>query len=246
MAIDEAIADAVSQGNVAPTLRFYGWSRPTLSLGYFQPIAGAAAWSNDTVDVVRRSTGGGAILHHRELTYSLTLPLSDTSPGARESVYRGVHRCFQDVLATLGISTAPYREIAGTEGNRPPPPAAIGKRRVSKSPDPFLCFQRRTEEDLICHGYKILGSAQRRVRGGVLQHGSLLLQSSSFADCLPGINELTGQNLTAEKLTEALASCLGETLAIDWQTAGLTEEEQRSSQRICNTRYAADRWTQRR
>ncbi|MCM2370921.1 lipoate--protein ligase family protein [Aporhodopirellula aestuarii] len=247
MAIDEAIAEAVATQCVAPTLRFYGWSRPTLSLGYFQAIADASPWANLPVDIVRRSTGGGAILHDLELTYSLSLPLTDAGPGAREGVYQTVHQCVIDTLRSIGVTAVPYRDTApAAEAKTQDATRAIASGLRSKRDEPFLCFQRRTDEDLICSGYKILGSAQRRVRGGVLQHGSLLLQVSKFAAELPGVAELTAVFFEPAAIANSIAERIGRAMSIDWQLGELTADEQDASRRIQRQRYAAAEWTERR
>lgn len=253
MAIDEAIVASVATVPVGAvpvgavpvpaTLRFYGWSRPTLSLGYFQSIADASAWSHQPVDLVRRHSGGGAIMHDHELTYSLSLPLTQTGPGARESVYRTVHQCIIESLRERGV-------IATTHRDRPSATAASVQvqptgLRVNQD-EPFLCFQRRTDEDLICGGYKILGSAQRRVRGGVLQHGSLLLQTSRHAEVLPGVNELSAVSIDPSDIAEGIAKRIATAMSIDWQFGVLTDQELAASERIRDERYASDHWTQRR
>lgn len=253
MAIDEAIVAAVASGSVPPTLRFYAWSRPTLSLGYFQKAEDASSVSGSHVDIVRRSTGGGAILHHHELTYSLSLPLADAGPGAREGVYRSIHRCVIDTLKTWGVAAATYRDTMVRHRVKtqamPGPPIVQpdGLRPAGRTSDEsFLCFQRRTDEDLICAGYKILGSAQRRVRGGILQHGSLLLRASSHADVLPGIFELTAADLDVRDFANALAERMGASMAIGWNCGELSSDELAASHTICADRYAASEWTRRR
>ncbi|WP_283430630.1 lipoate--protein ligase family protein [Neorhodopirellula lusitana] len=258
MSTDEAISLAVASGDSLPTLRFYGWQRPTLSLGYFQHIADAERYlsgidGGNGVEVVRRSTGGGAILHHCELTYSLSLPLADAGPGPREVVYQSVHRSVQEVLADVGVPSRPYREWAGSSSVMVSPAvvtqsavASAGLKSHSKPDEPFLCFRRRTDEDLICSGYKVLGSAQRRVRGGVLQHGSLLLGVSPYAAVLPGINELSAGSLVAESLAGQIAGHVGQSLGYDWRGGELTAAELASSNQIAVERYAAAEWTRRR
>jgi lipoate-protein ligase A len=242
MSIDEAIVAAVAAGQVSATLRFYGWSRPTLSLGYFQSVADASAWFDLPIDLVRRHSGGGAIMHDHELTYSLSLPLSETEPGARESVYRTVHQCIIDALHELNVIATSYRHFKPTVAALQNKPTGL---RANKD-EPFLCFQRRTDEDLICGGYKILGSAQRRVRGGVLQHGSLLLRTSSYADALPGINELSSLNISAHDVSRLIAKRISVAMSHEWQSGSLNDEEWMASDRIRAERYANALWTNRR
>ncbi|TWT93102.1 lipoate--protein ligase family protein [Neorhodopirellula pilleata] len=256
MSIDEAISLSVAAGEQGPTLRFYGWRKPTLSLGYFQRFAEAEAYlkslpsfetANDSVDLVRRGTGGGAILHHREWTYSLSLPLADNDPGARETVYQSVHQSIRDSLSQSGVVARPFREfdqVNDASNDRVSSDRPVGLRK--KSDERFLCFQRRTSEDLICHGYKILGSAQRRLRGGILQHGSLLLSVSPWADVLPGIRELTNVDLGIETFAADVTDCLERELGIKFEAGVLSDAENESAETIVRQRYAAAEWTRRR
>ncbi len=254
MAIDEAVASAVAEQSVPPTLRFYGWSRPTLSLGYFQSIGDAGPWSESDIDLVRRSTGGGAIMHHHELTYSLSLPLTDSQPGAREGMYRGVHSCVIASLREMNVASFAYRDtIKASFGSVDVSrllapelaPAGLRPSAIGRN-EPFLCFERRTDEDLICGGYKILGSAQRRVRGGVVQHGSLLLSVSPHTSVLPGIVDLTAVNVKAGPLSQLISDRIGEAMSIRWQSGELSDAEREASTRSRADRYADAKWTRRR
>lgn len=262
MAIDESISLAVAAKDQPATLRFYQWQRPTLSLGYFQSRADATSYIEgfnsaglkradgidvadgiDGIDVVRRSTGGGAIVHQHDLTYSLSLPIDDAGPGPREHVYLTMHRSIQESLRELGILTNPYRNFPLKDSNDSTRDAVTLRSRDS---EPFLCFQRRSDEDLICGGYKILGSAQRRVRGGLLQHGSLLLRTSPIADSLPGIAELTNVTFPLDSFADAIANRIGHELDIDWTIDTISHAERERAEEIRTTRYAADEWLRRR
>ncbi len=190
-------------------------------------------------------------MHHHELTYSLSLPVIETGPGARESVYREVHACVVGALRDFGVVSTAYRDTAlanlqrqDSAGTRP---AAMGLRADEKTAhEPFLCFQRRTDEDLICSGYKIMGSAQRRVRGGVLQHGSLLMRASAHANVLPGVTNLAAVEIDAGLISRLIADRVGRALSIDWEAGDLSDSELTTSERIRAERYAADAWTRRR
>ncbi len=179
MALDEALLDRVSAEPAAAYLRMYGWSVPTLSLGYFQHLSGARAEARwQSVPLVRRPTGGGAIWHHHELTYALALPA--LHPRARPSteLYRTVHAAVAGAIRSLGLDVRPrLLERAFAPGDRP-------------DPRPFLCFADRDPEDLVASGNKVVGSAQRRRAGAILQHGSILLQSSEQTPEFPGICDL--------------------------------------------------------
>ncbi|KLU05351.1 Lipoate-protein ligase A [Rhodopirellula islandica] len=253
MAIDEALLNSVAMG-APPTLRFYGWKRPTLSLGYFQPLAEAKAWAERTgialgadgdVDLVRRSTGGGAILHHAELTLSLTLPMNVSDTGAREATYRNVHEAIADELKLLGVDAKPFRTLGTSAVSRSEADAAV-PAKASKGDEPFLCFQRRTDEDLIVSGYKVLGSAQRRTKGALLQHGSLLWSVSRHADVLPGMQQLAGRQLNLEAFIRGLKRRLETIFGIDWQSGSLESTELEAAEQIVTQRYGNPDWTAKR
>lgn len=182
MAIDDVLLSLAVRRNVA-ALRMYRWETATLSLGYFQALAAkrsplqlSAEWSK--LPVVRRISGGGAILHDRELTYSITLPQSH--PFARQplKLYDQVHAAAIELLGEIGFA-ARLRGIADTAAD-----------------SQFLCFLRGDPRDVVSAvgGSKVLGSAQRRRKGAVLQHGSLLLQASRFSPELPGVFDLAGKS----------------------------------------------------
>ena len=227
MAVDEALLAMAAAGELGPVLRFYQWSPATLSLGYFQRYAERTAHPPSLdCDVVRRASGGGAILHDRELTYSLVLPAGHPLAARAEPLYRAVHQALIDVLDERGLAVRFWDEVCpistgGTKIRAPGEPFACGdnaKQQASaeslpQSPipnpepqrqlEPFLCFQRRSPGDLVMRAndetstqptvwHKILGSAQRRRQGAVLQHGSLVWGRSEFAPELPGVIELAG------------------------------------------------------
>jgi len=256
MAVDEAILlDAAENGTA--TLRFYGWTDPTLSLGYFQHYADRQqhAASRDCA-VVRRQTGGGAILHDRELTYSLALPPSHPLTKQNEKLYRIVHEVFIDVLSlpsTRRDSVFPLRIRA--EGPK-----------VQPGDEPFLCFQRQSPGDVIflsekinpanetassqippsASAIKILGSAQRRYHGAVLQHGSLLLERSPAAPELAGWRDLANLNVAADTLISTVASRLSEALILRLHEKKLPPELESKATQIANSKYGSPAWTKRR
>ena len=237
MAVDEVLLmDAVENG--VATLRFYQWSEPTLSLGYFQHYADREqhAASRDCI-VVRRQTGGGAILHDRELTYSFALP--GNIPLARQAadLYATVHNNFIAALAA-NQPAATATSTLRIRGDQPSP--------VTDSPsaEPFLCFQRRSPGDVILlqpsqtdtksptiasdpgTGWKVLGSAQRRHRGAILQHGSLLIDASPAAPELPGLQNLSGPNLSLDRLIAAVCPELSKALELKLIPSQLSQELQ--------------------
>src|SRR4029453_12753533 len=181
MAVDEALLESAAATGVA-TLRFYEWSEPTLSLGYFQLADDRTAhFASRECPLVRRSSGGGAIVHDRELTYSFALPQRDTRAAAASELVYLFHETLAEALAQFGIATALYK---------PPTGACNSRSAYVVGSEPFLCFERRACGDLLCGHAKIAGSAQRRRRGAVLQHGSVLLAASRCAPELPGIENM--------------------------------------------------------
>lgn len=230
MAIDAAIL-ARARPESGPTLRFYSWTEPTLSLGYFQSLDQRTLHvESEQLPVVRRSTGGGAIVHDCELTYSLVIPASGGSLGAAPRVYHAVHDAFAQCLAEFGVRATRFADSGAA--------APAGK--------PFLCFQRRTDEDLVVNQYKVLGSAQRRGSGGLLQHGSLLLTTSSAAPQLPGIAELSGRRITINDLVRPISEKLGAWFEVQWNEAELLACERATANSIASERFSSKAWTQRR
>lgn len=158
MALDAELLEAsVAQGDLY--FRTYAWPRPTLSLGYFQKLEEIAA-DTSRVDVVTRFTGGGAILHDRELTYSIAVPAEH--PLAKLDVndsYLELTRPLLFWLRGLGLAANFRGECPATK--------------------PANCFAGAACPDIVVAGKKIFGSAQRRKNGAILQHGSLLLDIDS-------------------------------------------------------------------
>ena len=164
MALDEAVLEYVSSGRGAPTLRLYRWSEPTISLGYFQPFAEYEALASPAgeLSVVRRLTGGGAILHDWELTYSLALPVGHRLlERSTTALYGTMHEVIRRALARFDVKARRRGECVEDSFRR----------------GPFFCFSRQHCEDLVVGEKKLVGSAQRRTRTGVLQHGSIILGS---------------------------------------------------------------------
>lgn len=161
MALDEAIMEAVAAGDAAPTLRLYQWAPPCLSLGKRQPLDGVdlAACRADDVDVVRRATGGWSILHTDELTYSIALRPDDPRvSGAILDTYRTLSEGLIHGLRLLGANAEMNPVIPG------------GAQNTSAA-----CFEVPSAYEITLGERKLIGSAQTRPAGKVLQHGSLPL-----------------------------------------------------------------------
>lgn len=230
MAVDEALLESAARDDVF-SLRLYRWSEPTLSLGYFQRYADRRLHEASTsCACVRRSSGGGAILHDRELTYSLAVPPSH--PLAREAprMYQSVHGTLIALLNQLGCD-------AGS--------APLATRRANEE-ESFLCFQRHVAGDVLVAGHKIVGSAQRRFHGAVLQHGSILLAASAAAPELPGVldlcPELPDLSVRLAQWQQELPSLLG----ADACLGRLTAQEHHRAAEIARGKYGHVSWTQRR
>ena len=232
MAIDQALLESTGASGV-PVLRFYGWSQPTLSLGYFQRLADRSLHQDsESLPCVRRGSGGGAIVHHHELTYSIAIPLTKLEAGPRFDLYRKIHSAVIETLSGFGVTAVSFRSMGTTL------PAPADQK--------FLCFQRRSDEDLIVSGYKVLGSAQRKTREAVLQHGSLLLRASRFAPQLPGVSDLCSQHLSTQQLADALLRRLGQRFGVSWRRDKLTDIEDRRASELVTQRFEAQNWMNRR
>lgn len=185
MAVDEAVL----RHGPEPTVRLYGWDPPAISLGRFQSArTDLSALRASGLPIVRRMTGGGAIVHWHELTYSVVLPtdhhlihLADT----RQS-YDLLHRPIRSALEAMGI------------------PAADRGGETHGQNGPVLCFDRATPLDLIVNGKKLVGSAQRRAAGRVLQHGSLVIQTNPLQPSTAAISDLLGRSVPVEEIADAV------------------------------------------
>src|SRR5437763_9600743 len=180
MAADEVLLAAATEG--VASLRFYAWDPPTLSLGYFQRADERLTDPRlEALPFVRRASGGGALVHHHEVTYALALPPGPPWQSGEPWPCR-MHHVIQEAVAELG-GAATARGCGEERG--------VGE---------FLCFRHQTPGDLLVGTCKVVGSAQRRQRGAILQHGGILLAASEYAPQLPGLRELAGLNLAAVAL----------------------------------------------
>lgn len=198
MALDEAIAEAVAAGQQPPTLRFYAWEPACLSLGFAQPVADAdldrlraRGW-----EIVRRLTGGKAILHADELTYSIAAPEGD--PRVAGGVVESYRRLSQGLLAGLAELGATVR--------------ADALRPDLKAAGP-VCFEVPSDWEITVSGRKLVGSAQTRREGYVLQHGALPLQGDLGRICEALAFPDDGARGEAIERVRARATTLGDALA---------------------------------
>ncbi|HEX6373626.1 MAG TPA: lipoate--protein ligase family protein [Longimicrobium sp.] len=239
MAVDEALADGVRDGG-PPVLRVYRWSPPCLSLGRNQPSDGydREAIRTRGIDVVRRPTGGRAVLHHRELTYSVAA--REDALGTLRQAYAAINRALVAGLRRLGVDARLHP--AGPE----------------RAPVPSLapCFEQPVEGEVTAAGRKLVGSAQRRERGVMLQHGSLPLHDDQSAvprlmhpGRAPDASEapatlaaLLGREPGWEALVDALAEGWMETFGVGLERGGLSAVEEERA-RVHRGRYEDPAWT---
>lgn len=206
MATDEYLLEAGLTDRLK-AVRMYRWIEPTVSLGYFQDSDDEALQTTfQDLAAVRRLSGGGAILHHHELTYSFVLPADDPLTTIPTELYGRVHEAIIGVLGNFGADCSMRGDDA------------------AKSDEPFLCFVRGDRHDIHCAGHKVVGSAQRRRKGTVLQHGSIILESSEHASQISGLRDLAENfkaTITDSSEVDSLESELGTAIA---QSLGFVRE----------------------
>jgi len=253
MAIDEALLESVSNHLSPPTLRLYDWDPYTLSLGHAQSYReiNIDEINKFKWDIVRRPTGGKAILHADELTYSVTAP--DDDPITSGSVIESYRRISLGLLKGL--------EIIGIHADSKPKDTS--RQSDSKSP---VCFQYPSDYEITFQGKKLIGSAQARKKNGVLQHGAiplfgdlsrivLVLQYSSHKEKELAKKQLLSRATTIEKIkkehiswdktAEAVKKGFEEELNILFQQNDLSEMEKKRAQEICTEKYSHPEWTYR-
>jgi len=226
MAADEVLLE--SAANRIASLRFYGWNNATLSLGYFQPERlRLSDPSVAALPYVRRASGGAALVHHHEITYSLALP-----PGSPwqtgESWLTRMHTYIVTGLRELDVETSPYIPAAD------PPLTGV------------LCFRHFTAGDLMIGSSKIVGSAQRKQRGALMQHGGILLARSRHAPALPGILELTGRSLTVEETCVTVLRAFAQATGWEVVEGGWTAAESNRIEELANNKYSQEAWNRKR
>ncbi|HOM67883.1 MAG TPA: biotin/lipoate A/B protein ligase family protein [Brevefilum fermentans] len=253
MAVDEAILEAIFTGEALPTLRLYAWQPACLSLGHAQAFSEvnteqvkANGW-----DIVRRPTGGRAILHVDELTYSVIVPLSEprVRGGVLESYLR-LSEALLEALRLLGLNP---------QANQQP------SNQNSKTPNP-VCFEVPSNYEITVNGKKLIGSAQARRKDGLLQHGALplygdltrIIDALNFPD--PAAVEKAKERLLAhattveselgfaipwEQASQAFQDAFSQALNLDLEPADLTEKELARAKELVNEKYAHPSWTER-
>jgi lipoate-protein ligase A len=227
MALDEALLQsALTRGDAA--LRFYFWSEPTLSLGYFQSHTERLADPLlKDVAYVRRPTGGAAILHHLEITYALALPAGPPWHNAENWICR-MHYAIAGALRRFEVNATAV---------------ACGEEQKL---GPHLCFLHQTPADLRINQHKVVGSAQRRPHGATMQHGSILLRRSPHAPSLPGICDLAGRDVNASELERGIVAELSAATQWAFEPTDWSEAERIAANELERTKYATQEWNEKR
>jgi len=253
MALDEALLTSTSKKSTMPALRLYSWNPPTLSLGYAQSInevdmntLARLGW-----DLVRRPTGGRAILHTDELTYSITAPVDDqVVKGTLLESYQRISAALLLALSLLGIAADANRVYDVVQGN-------------DKEP---VCFEVPSNFEITVSGKKLIGSAQARKNGGVLQHGSLPLYGdltritqvlnypneekrvagvSRLLDHAGTILSLTGKKVSLGDAQKAFIAAFAEECNLDLKQTDPSDEENDLARELMLTKYGSKEWNHR-
>ena len=212
MGLDDALLCATG---ATPTLRLYTWQPDTLSLGYFQRRRSVPD-ADQASAVVRRITGGGAIHHIAELTFSITVERDHALyAGPVEASYRRVHAAVIDALQELGLN-ASLREDRTLSSDR----ESTG-----------MCFHHSTPLDIAWNGRKGVGTAQRRTKERILHHGSIKLGSSDLEGSIATVAEC-GQDLSFAQLGERLVRAMAGRFEIDWQEGEVLPSEREAARRL--------------
>ncbi|MCS7055899.1 MAG: lipoate--protein ligase family protein [Thermoflexales bacterium] len=247
MARDEAISRAVSAGQQPPTLRLYGWQPPAISLGQSQRIDSVdeARCRADGVEIVRRPTGGLAILHTDELTYSVSLPIGHPiAEGDVMTSYRRIAEAIMAALRALGVPDVGANRVA--------------KEQRAKGP---VCFEAPSDYEVVGAGRKLVGSAQWRRTDGVLQHGSLPLYGDIARICAylrdaptpervrahaATLEDVLARRVSWDEAAHAWQQAFSAVLDIRFIPGALSPDELRCAEELRAAKYANDEWTRRR
>ncbi|WEA43701.1 lipoate--protein ligase family protein [Priestia aryabhattai] len=255
MALDEALLEWHSKGEIPPTIRFYGWNPPTLSIGYFQKAEKEINFDKVKelgLGFVRRPTGGRGVLHDEELTYSVIV--SEEYPNMPKTVteaYRVISEGLLEGFRSLGLEA--YFAI----------PRSEEEKNSLKNPRSSVCFDAPSWYELVVEGRKIAGSAQTRQKGVILQHGSILLEidedklfsvfnypndrvkermQRAFRSKAVAINAIAGRKISIEEAKEAFYKGFASALNIDLEPYTLSEEEEAYVEELARTKYGSDEW----
>ncbi|MGX0847321.1 lipoate--protein ligase family protein [Staphylococcus auricularis] len=257
MAMDEALLNFVSRGEIAPVIRFYTWDPATLSIGYFQRIhrdIDVDKVKEKGYGLVRRQTGGRGVLHDKELTYSVIVPESHSRmPSTVTAAYRVISEGLLEGFKHLGFDA--YFAIPHTKE----------ERELLKQPHSAVCFDAPSWYELVVEGRKIAGSAQVRQKGVILQHGSLLQDvdvddlfdmfkfkhdrlrdkmKTSFMDKAVAINDIADRHITINEMEEAFAAGFQKALDLEFTPLELTTAQQNEVNTLIE-KFKSDEWNYR-
>ncbi|MBU0437719.1 octanoyltransferase [Staphylococcus succinus] len=257
MAMDEALLNFVSRGEIDPVIRFYTWNPATLSVGYFQRLTkeiDIEKVKEKGYGMVRRQTGGRGVLHDKELTYSVIVPESHPDmPSTVTEAYRVISEGLLEGFKLLGFDT--YFAI----------PRSKEERDKLKQPRSAVCFDAPSWYELVVEGRKIAGSAQVRQKGVILQHGSLLQDvdvddlfdmfkfkndrlkdkmKQAFVEKAVAINDISNRHITIEDMEMAFEEGFRKGLNIDFKPLELTQQQQNEIKELTE-KYKADEWNYR-
>jgi lipoate-protein ligase A len=257
MAMDEALLNFVSRGEIDPVIRFYTWNPATLSVGYFQRLTkeiDIEKVKEKGYGMVRRQTGGRGVLHDKELTYSVIVPESHPDmPSTVTEAYRVISEGLLEGFKLLGFDT--YFAI----------PRSKEEREKLKQPRSAVCFDAPSWYELVVEGRKIAGSAQVRQKGVILQHGSLLQDvdvddlfdmfkfkndrlkdkmKQAFVEKAVAINDISNRHITIEDMEVAFEEGFRKGLNIDFKPLELTQQQQNEIKELTE-KYKADEWNYR-
>ncbi|MBN2209750.1 MAG: lipoate--protein ligase family protein [Candidatus Coatesbacteria bacterium] len=255
MAVDEALFQCFDSEQETPTLRLYGWHRPCISLGYFQRAADAVRRDvcvEKGVDVVRRMTGGRAVLHDQEVTYCVVGSVRKGAfTGRLLECYEMIAECLVTGCERLGLQRDQIEVAAGKDA-----------RSAASSP---ACFMTSAPRELLLNGRKLIGSAQKRGEDVFLQHGSIPVRldlaltasvmcideddgTSPSERCLQPVSleRALGRSLTYDEVKSAISQGFSERLGLSIEPSELSEQESEVAFSLAQGKYCSDTWNFRR
>lgn len=230
MAVDEAILLQRKNGTTLSTLRIYSWQKRTVSLGYFQRVDKNTAdfCGQNNIDLIRRPTGGGFVLHDQEITFSVVFSRQDLRD-QRQAVeyFRIIATCIQNALSTMGVTVSLEENVFSGKDNH------------------FFCFNNPTKYDLLVNGKKVCGSAQRRYRDIILQQGSLILRTPGdpvFWQQAAGLEEVLRQPISRDEICDAFQKSFAAELQLNFNSGKLTESELVLARQLTAEKYTRNSW----
>ncbi|MCC3754682.1 lipoate--protein ligase family protein [Staphylococcus capitis] len=254
MAMDEALLNFVSRGEIDPVIRFYTWNPATLSIGYFQRLQkeiDIEKVNEKGFGLVRRQTGGRGVLHDKELTYSVIVPESHPNmPSTITEAYRVISQGLLEGFKNLGFET--YFAV----------PRSKEEREKLKQPRSSVCFDAPSWYELVVEGRKIAGSAQTRQKGVILQHGSILQDididelfdmfifkndrlkakmKEAFVEKAVAINDISDTHITLSEMEKAFEEGFKTGLNIEFKPLELSEQQLAEVKEI-EEKYRSDDW----